>query len=156
MKLYLIQHGEAVDKEVDSSRPLTAEGRETVSRVAHFAKQAGVTFSAVWHSGKTRATQTAQIVAELFASASELIEHDGLKPNDDVRAIVRELNKIDQNLAIVGHMPHLSRLASRLILDDEKRDILLFQRGGIVALERDADGVWRLIWVLTPDLIRPT
>jgi phosphohistidine phosphatase len=155
MKLYLIQHGEAVDKEVDSSRPLTAHGRETVSRVARFAGQAGVSVSAVWHSGKTRATQTAQSVAEHIASA-EPIEHDGLKPNDDVKAIVRELNKFDHDLAIVGHMPHLSRLAGRLILDDEKHDILLFQRGGIVALERDADGVWRLIWVLTPDLIRPT
>ncbi len=153
MKLLLIQHGEAVDKEVDPDRPLTASGTDAVRRVARFAKAGGVMVDAVWHSGKTRAAQTARLVAEQVAPGGELIEKEGLKPNDDVRTIVRELESYNRDLAIAGHMPHLSRLAGLLLTGSDKGDVVAFQRAGIVALERN-DGVWRLIWAVTPDLIR--
>lgn len=154
MKLLLIQHGEAVDKETDPDRPLTASGTDAVRRVARVVKAGGVRVDAVWHSGKTRAAQTARLVAEQIAPGGELIEKEGLKPNDDVKTIVRELESCDRDLAIAGHMPHLSRLAGLLLSGNEKRDPVTFQRGGVVALERNDDGVWRLIWALTPDLVR--
>jgi len=54
---------------------------------------------------------------------------------------------------LVGHLPHLSRLASRLICGDEERKVVSFQMGGVVCLERDAEGNWSVRWALTPELV---
>ena len=155
MMLYLIQHGEAVDKSVDPDRPLTADGREAVMRVAAFAARAGVSVSTVWHSGKTRAAQTAAIVAQHWAGSVAPAGHDGLNPKDDVNALVRELGAHESDLAIAGHLPHLSRLVSRLVLGKESCEIVVFQRGGVVALERVDAGEWRINWILPPALVSP-
>ena len=42
MKLYLVQHGQAVSKEEDPERPLSEQGREDVRRVATRLGEAGV------------------------------------------------------------------------------------------------------------------
>ncbi len=42
MQVYLVQHGLAMSKEEDASRPLSATGREEVERVAQAAAAAGV------------------------------------------------------------------------------------------------------------------
>ncbi|MCL4693541.1 MAG: phosphohistidine phosphatase SixA [Candidatus Hydrogenedentes bacterium] len=154
MKLLLIQHGEAVDKEMDPDRPLAASGVECVRRVARFVKGSGVTVDGVWHSGKTRAAQTARLVAEQIAPGCRPVEETGLKPNDDATTIARVLESHERDLAIAGHMPHLSRLASVLLTGSDKQEVVAFQRGGIVALERDAAGAWRILWAVPPGLVR--
>ena len=68
MKLYLVQHGEAKSKDEDEKRPLTDQGRQGVERVAAFLKGAGVETKRVIHSGKLRAEQTAEILANLAPS----------------------------------------------------------------------------------------
>ena len=60
MKLYLVQHGEACAEDVDPERPLTAQGRADVERLAAFLQQAGIQVGRVIHSGKLRAEQTAE------------------------------------------------------------------------------------------------
>ena len=57
--VYLVQHGQAEPKDKDPERPLTAEGRQTVERVAAWAVRAGIEMGQVRHSGKLRAEQTA-------------------------------------------------------------------------------------------------
>ena len=42
MKLYLVQHGRAASKDVDSRRPLTEEGRSDVENIAAFVKSLGL------------------------------------------------------------------------------------------------------------------
>lgn len=153
MMLYLIQHGEAVDKSENPDRPLTVDGREAVTRMAAFAKRAGVAVTAVWHSGKTRAAQTAEIVAEHVAEGVLPDVHDGLNPKDDPAALEREVDARKSALAIAGHLPNLSRLVSLLILGEQDREVVTFQRGGIVALERIGAGEWRISWALSPNLV---
>jgi phosphohistidine phosphatase len=53
---------------------------------------------------------------------------------------------------LVGHLPHLSRLASLLLVDDPGREIVAFRMGGIVCCGH-GEGRWRLKWMLTPELI---
>ena len=53
---------------------------------------------------------------------------------------------------LVGHLPHLSRLASLLLVGDATREIVAFRMGGIVCLENDA-GRWRIKWILTPETV---
>jgi phosphohistidine phosphatase len=155
MMLYLIQHGEALDKSLDPDRPLTEDGRAAVIHVARFAKHAGVSVTTVWHSGKSRAAQTAEIIAAHWTPGISPAEHDGLNPKDNPDALVRELQAHESDLAVVGHLPHLSRVVSLLLLGDRSREIVAFQRGGVVALERDATGEWRINWIVAPNLALP-
>jgi len=52
----------------------------------------------------------------------------------------------------VGHLPHLSRLTSLLLVGDPTREIVSFRMGAIVCLTREEEG-WRLKWILTPDFV---
>ncbi len=52
---------------------------------------------------------------------------------------------------LVGHLPHLSRLASLLLVGDPAREIVAFRMGAIVCLSRE-EGQWRLRWILVPEL----
>jgi len=63
MKIYLMQHGEAEDKNTNPERNLTDRGRLDVTRVANFLVNTGLTIPEIWHSEKNRARQTAEIVA---------------------------------------------------------------------------------------------
>jgi phosphohistidine phosphatase len=56
---------------------------------------------------------------------------------------------------LVGHLPHLSRLVSRLLGLDADRTVVQFRMGGVTRLERDASGAWVVRWVLPPDLVGP-
>ena len=63
MKLCLVQHGDAVPEETDPQRPLSERGCAEVQRVAELLAGAGVQVSTILHSGKTRAEQTARLLA---------------------------------------------------------------------------------------------
>ncbi len=52
---------------------------------------------------------------------------------------------------LVGHLPHLSRLASLLLTADPAREIIAFRMGGMVCLS-EWEGQWRLHWILTPEI----
>ena len=83
MKLYLIQHGEALAKEVDPDRPLSESGKADVQRVARALRDAGVEVQRVMHSGKLRARQTAEILATEIAPMLPLEISDRINPNDN-------------------------------------------------------------------------
>ena len=80
MNLYLVQHGKAVAKEVDPDRSLTGQGRVEVKKVAAFIERLNLTVGWVWHSGKTRAAQTARILAEVVKADKGVLQRDGLAP----------------------------------------------------------------------------
>ena len=64
MKLYLVQHGEAKSEKEDPDRSLTDRGTAEIRAVAEAAKRAGLKPAQIYHSGKTRAQQTADILAD--------------------------------------------------------------------------------------------
>ena len=66
MRLYLVQHGEAMSKDENPERPLTAKGRKNVTKTAKFLKKKGIRVRKIFHSTKLRAKQTAQIIASLL------------------------------------------------------------------------------------------
>ena len=161
MLLCLVQHGEARPKEEDPDRHLTARGRADVRRVAEFLAPLGLRVAAIWHSGKARAAETAELLGRAaigkagpaIRSDEGVVLHEGLSPDDDIGPIRKELERAEGDLMLVGHLPFLSRLASRLLAGDESVEVVAFQRGGVVCLERSADGRWRVAWALTPHLL---
>ena len=83
MFLYLVQHAEAKREEEDPARDLTATGRQDIEKVAHYVGNLPLTVSRIWHSGKTRALRTAEILAASLKPAYEVSATDGLAPLDD-------------------------------------------------------------------------
>lgn len=152
MELYLVQHGEAAPEQVDPARPLTDRGRAEVERVAGAAARLGLSVPLIRHSGKLRARQTAEILARHLAPGRGTEERAGLHPNDDPALVARDLERGGEPCLLVGHLPHLARLASLLLLGEPDRPIIAFRMGGLVHLRRGPEG-WRLVWILTPETV---
>jgi phosphohistidine phosphatase len=152
MAVYLVQHGLAKNKEEDPARPLSAAGRAEVERVARAAAAAGVRPAAIFHSGKTRAQQTAEIFAAQVNPAQGVHAVEGLDPRDEPERTRERVEQADEPLMLVGHLPHLSRLASLLLADTPEREIVAFRNAGVVCLERQ-DGRFAVRWILTPELV---
>jgi phosphohistidine phosphatase len=145
-----------VAADVDVDRPLTEEGREAVTHVARHAASCGVRVDRIVHSGKTRAAQTADILAAALRCDDVVAVH-GLKPNDDVAAAARFLvdPAASGSLAVVGHLPLLDRLASLLVAGDAAANVVAFRNAGLVSLvQAPSSGGFSVAWVLTPDLAR--
>ncbi len=142
MKLYLAQHGPAVDKSVDRDRPLSDIGQAEVNGVAKYLKQANARIAGIYHSGKTRAEQTAEIFASELG-INNVEQMDGLNPNDDVEAVVEKINSLTDDTMIVTHIPFLPRMVSRLLTGDSASEASALP-GNIVCLDRDQEGFWSL------------
>jgi len=153
MKLYLVQHAKAASKEADPQRPLTEEGRRDIQKVAAFIKPLNLSVDYLWHSGKKRAVQTAESLAEVVKINEAQTIHDGLGPNDDVTAIKDELVSGRQDIMIVGHLPFLPKLASLLLTNSESSDTVAFKNAGIVCLDYSDDNQWQLQWMIIPELL---
>ncbi len=154
MHVYLVQHGLAASKDEDPERPLTAPGREEVERVARAVAAAGVDPALVLHSGKTRAAQTAEIFAAHLEPARGVQAVKGLDPGDEPHEIGERLAHEGEPLLVVGHLPHLSRLAALLLAGSPERELVAFRNAGVVCLEKREDG-FVLRWILTPELVAP-
>lgn len=152
MNLYLVQHGEAVTKEIDPGRPLSERGRQDVVRVVRFAAEnCRMDLSHIHHSGKLRARQTADILAESL-DLPEPVEIDGLAPLDDPTIWSCRLQDLADSIMLVGHLPHLARLAGVLLCGGPETVPIAFRMGGMVALARE-EGKWALQWMLVPDIV---
>jgi phosphohistidine phosphatase len=154
MRLYLLQHGDAVPEVVDADRPLSDQGRRDVSRLARIIEGSAFRPVRVYHSGKTRARQTADLMVSAFDTAAAPEPLAGLGPKDPVAPIADQTSRWEQDTLIVGHMPFLGRFASRLLAGTEERVAISFQPGSLACLERDDTGRWSLVWMIRPDLLR--
>lgn len=153
MRIYLVQHGQAKSKDMDPDRHLTEKGESDIKKIAAFLKELKLRVEVIWHSGKTRAAQTANILALTLAADQRCVQHDGLAPNDPVDPVKEEIINQRKDLIIVGHLPFLSKLVSKLVSDSDSMNIVSFEPGGIVCLEQDQTEAWLLRWMVVPDLL---
>jgi phosphohistidine phosphatase len=154
MNLYLVQHGEAMPEKEDPQRPLSEKGRRDIKTTASFVSQRGhIRAHIVLHSGKTRALQTAQILAEHANPPDGVKQADGLAPLDDPSIWAGRLSEITEDLILVGHLPHLEKLASLLLCGTAEKKMVDFRMAGIVCLGRDETGNWTLQWIIIPDML---
>jgi phosphohistidine phosphatase len=107
----------------------------------------------LWHSGKTRAQQTAEVLAKVIEVGKEMAAHDGLAPNDDVSALRDEIISDRQDIMIVGHLPFLPELASLLLTNSQSSNPVAFKNGGIVCLDYSDDNQCQLNWMIIPELL---
>ena len=145
MDAYLIRHGDAVAEMDNPKRPLSTKGRRDVQRTAHLALARNIQISAIYHSGILRAFETAQIFAEILAPPLGLHLHAGLLPEDDPAIVKAELDLMNHPIALVGHLPHLNRLAALLTSGDPNRAVVEFLPAMMIGFERQ-DYQWKVTW----------
>ena len=153
MKLYLVQHGAARSKEEDPERTLTGQGRLDAASTGRFLGQGGVIIHEIWHSGKSRARETAEIFAQALGTP-RVAEKPGLAPLDPVEPLRAALMGREEDLMVVGHLPFLSNLANLLLRFPLESQLLSFRQGGVVCLERNGDGDWKLLFMVCPRLLK--
>lgn len=167
MDLILIRHAKAFDRDPaawpdDRRRPLTAEGREAFARVAKRLARGVGAVDAIIASPAVRAWQTARILHER-TGWPEPIRDDALEPElrGGVAAVLGAIvarHAASRRIVVVGHEPHLGRMASWLLAGDPEAVRVAVRKGAAIAFavptEEDGAiaGPASLLWMLTPRL----
>ncbi len=81
-----------------------------------------------------------------------MLEITGIKPMDDVAAAAESLNS-EENIMLVGHLPHLSKLITRLIHEKDLPDTVSFKQGGVCCLFKSDIGLWSIAWMIVPQIL---
>jgi len=126
-------------------RPLSPVGGEAVTRLCADVAARGVRPDVVWHSGKLRARQTAELLWRATNPLAELSATRGLQPDDPPGWMRDRLAGETRTIALVGHMPHLARLLHTLQGRPSGEPASDFPLYGCVALEAEGQG-WREVW----------
>ena len=153
MRVYLVQHGQAKSEEEDPQRRLTDKGIGEVQKVANFLRASELRVDSVWHSGKARAQQTAELLAQAVSAQDLVVQREGLGPKDQVETTKQALEEAGRQVMVVGHLPFLGKLVALLVTASEANEIVEFQFGGVVCVERRNDGKWKIAWMITPSLL---
>ena len=152
MRLYLVQHGQAFPAAEHSDRPLTDQGRREVEIVAARLACGQPRLAHLIHSGKTRARQTAEMLADHLMPGRPVEAAAGLDPDDPVEPWVAAANGWTEDRLLVGHQPFLGKLVSRLVLGEE-RALVDYRPGTVVCLEPTGAGDWRIVGLFGPALL---
>jgi len=154
MRLYLIRHADAVDPTENLERPLSTTGRHQVALLAGFlhGNNAFRGVTSFWHSPLARARETAELLKAGLKLDLPLVETSGLLPEDAPKSIASRIAKLQEAIALVGHEPHLSALASLLVEANPEAPFFVFKKATILALEKNRGG-WSARWQILPELL---
>jgi phosphohistidine phosphatase len=158
----MIRHAIAVDEgapeyEEDSQRPLTDKGKKKMRQIAKGLRALGADFDLILSSPYIRASETAEILADVFKIKADIAFSDHLIPMGDPDLLIAEMNeKYNANsIALVGHEPFLTSLISLLVSENAGMDITL-KKGGVCRLSADDlhhTHKATLEWLLTPGIL---
>lgn len=163
MRLFLIRHAHALDHENDIERAVSERGQATTRQVSAFFKANGLLKpTQFWHSPLQRAFETAAGLVSQLELDSALVETEGLAPFDDPQITAERLRiyPTTHDLALVGHQPHLSLLASLLTTDSARTNLFHFKKNSVLALRRSDETHpkstlprWRVAWHYSPEML---
>jgi phosphohistidine phosphatase len=165
MDLYLLRHTDAMDLAAvpgarDEARPLSPSGETKADRINRAFRRLKLSFDLILSSPAVRARQTAERVSKQLGVPAKVRLTPNLGLRADPGAIIAELSRVrpaPQQVLLVGHEPHLSRLASLLLAGDGKLLSLRMKRGGLCRLsvaDLVAGRCAGLEWLLSPRLFR--
>lgn len=158
MRLYLMQHGACLPKEVDPDQPLSPVGREQLESVGRALGRLGLWFDVICASPKLRARQTAMLVARATDHYPERIVVDeafkATAPADGAVAFLRD-HREAESVFVAGHLPSLANIASRLLTSGPEVAIA-FENAGLVRLDVESLGARKatLAWAVPRRLLR--
>ena len=153
MSIFLIRHAHAVDAGEDPLRPLSRRGVDQVRALAGFLQRTGAFEpTEFWHSPLARAQETAELLASRMKLDVAFTVLPELEPDEDPAAMARRIKATQASVAIVGHEPHLSALASLLVAGKAEPPRFVMKKGTVLALEGVGQH-WMVRWQVHPDLI---
>jgi phosphohistidine phosphatase len=152
MRLYLVQHGEAIPKDVDPERPLSDKGRSDIASLGAWLHRHGIEVSEILHSEKTRAQQTAEILKSLLGSGGHVRQDSGLGPEDSPKLLLRRFREQEKDILIVSHLPLVARVVSVATTGGAYRQVVEFQPGSVAGLVRMDGRSWRLFLFARPEV----
>ncbi len=151
MKVYLVRHATPADPDKDAERPLSEKGIDDILLVAGRMSESGtVAPERIYHSGKLRARQTAEIIARALDLTESVEEAPGLMPYDDTGGWIDFVENGTSDTMLVGHMPFMARMVGRMT----GRTGSSFHMSQVTCLERRGPGDWFVLWNMTPDDLR--
>jgi phosphohistidine phosphatase len=161
MEIYLVRHAIAHERDPgrwpdDALRPLTEEGIARFESAARGLRRIVPAVDRVLSSSFTRAWQTAEILAS-HAGWPAAVAADELASGDPADAVALLERQAVRSVALVGHEPHLSSLASLLLVGDGARAEMELKKGGVIALTSwtaDVRDSTFLRWLAQPKLLR--
>jgi phosphohistidine phosphatase len=140
MTVCLVHHADAVSPTIDTRRPLSRLGVAQAEWLAARARDHGIKPDVIWHSGKLRARETAEIFLRACNPFAAFTMERGLRPDDAAPWMRDVLRGESRHVLLVGHMPHLPELLRELT------GTATFPSHGLVWLERQAAGGFVEIW----------
>jgi len=151
MKLYLVRHGDYISGEDNPKKPLSEKGIKDIEKIADYSKRhMNIQIREIWHSGKLRALQTANILAQHIEPLQGKKKIENLNPMDPPSYWANVLKKEKDNLMMVGHLPFMAKLVALLVTGDENNNIIRIQMGQMVCLIKE-NNEWKVHWVITPE-----
>jgi len=151
MNLYLVRHGSANPADIEPQKGLSDIGKKEIATLTALVRHLNIEVANIYHSGKARAQQTAEIMNVGVSSARGFAQKSGLAPNDPVKDIAAEIVSAGQNVMLVGHLPFIAKLASYLLSGSDDKAALEFKTGGMAHLEY-RDNNWVLKWHINPEI----
>ena len=164
MKLLIIRHAIAEDRDEfaqsgkpDEQRPLTRAGRRKMKAAAKGLRRAVDAIDHLATSPLVRAAQTAEIVSDTWGiGGAEVIPALAPEARPEALAEWCAAHTGKDVVAVVGHEPHLSTLATWLLSGQSDSRIDL-KKGGACLIDMGSEvraGSGTLLWLLTPRLLR--
>lgn len=153
--IYLVRHAHAVTEEENPLRPLSGRGHNECRQLAAFLQNnRAFTPAEFWHSPLVRARETAERL-HLLAPHAALRETLGLLPEDRPEKMAARLATLAPTLmlAIVGHEPHLSALATLLVTGRSGHAAFDMEKGAILCLASSDNHTWATRWHITPSIL---
>ncbi|MCS7279218.1 MAG: phosphohistidine phosphatase SixA [Thermodesulfobacteriaceae bacterium] len=151
MYLYLVQHGIPKSEKEDPTRPLSEKGKQEVEKVGQVLSKLNLKIYQIFHSGKLRAIQTAEILEKYLKPERGRSESEALNPLDDVSLWFTRIEKLEVPIMLVGHLPHLAKLVSMLLTGVPDKEVINFRQGAVICLERK-NLKWGINWIITPEI----
>jgi phosphohistidine phosphatase len=151
MKAYLVRHAQAFPSSEDPEGHLTPQGEKTAREVGKFLKNhSKAEITHYYHSHKTRAKETAKLIAAQLNLPSPITEVDGLQPMDKPIVWKNNLNTIEKDVMVVSHLPYLNNLA-RILLEPAGNFVdINFRNGTCLCIERYASEHWVIDYEFSP------
>jgi phosphohistidine phosphatase len=164
MILLIIRHGIAEDRDEfaasgkpDDLRPLTSEGRTKMKHAAEGLKEIASEISILASSPLVRAHETAEIVARAY-DIEVRATTETLRPEAPLEKFLEWLTDRSEQpvVAIVGHEPHLSTLATWFMTGTKESQIELKKGGACLLTFQGAPkpGAATLDWLMHPSHLR--
>jgi len=161
MRLYLIRHGAAINRDdpacpAEDERYLTPEGiaktRAAVAGLAALGIEPGVFLT----SPLRRAVETAEVAARALRFPHDKIRKtEALKFESSPAALFRELTKLKaEEVICFGHAPHLDQVIAHAL--GTRAIVTALKKAGAACLEMTSLAPPRgtLVWLMTPKALR--